>query len=197
MMHRHLSKTGESLAVSSDIFARSAPVRQAMDGIRKQVLADLDRGNGVQDVYSSGTFYMGDPHCFDSFVGLYFGILRVRVGEVRQDSVALTWRAEVPWTWPTYQEIFQKYGDYHAQSFPLPNARSVIQGSEHCLRVDDGLGGHLSTIGLAKPFLAYSEWGETLARDGQGPGQQGGAATGSQPIWSETNGTSSAAGSRR
>ena len=46
--------------------------------------------------------------------------------------------------------------------FPLPNARSILQGRKYCLRVDDGLGEYLSQIGLARPFEAYSEWKERV-----------------------------------
>jgi hypothetical protein len=165
MMHRYLSRTGEPLAVRPELFARSAPVRVAMAELRKKVLEDLDSGR-ARDRYSSDTFFMGDPKYFDAYVGLYYGRLHVSPRKVERDSLVLSWRAEVPWSWPTYAELFQKYGDYHAQSFPIPNARSVLQGPKYCLRMDDGLGGHLSTIGIAKPFLAYSEWEETLSRSG-------------------------------
>ena len=171
MMHRYLTRTGNPLAVRPDLFTRSAPVRTVMTQLREKIIEDLDGGRGARDRYSSDTFYMGDPKYFDALVGLYYGRLQVvpRVGE--RDSLMLSWRAEVPWTWPTYAEIFQKYGDYHAQSFPLPNARSLIQGPKYCLRMDDGLGGHLSTVGLAKPFLVYSDWEETLFRGSRGRDQ--------------------------
>ena len=66
----------------------------------------------------------------------------------------------MPWQWPSYESLYEKYGDYHAQCFPLPNARSVRQGSRYYLWMDDGLGEHLAQIGLAKPFLAWSAWDE-------------------------------------
>jgi hypothetical protein len=92
--------------------------------------------------------------------------LHVSPRAVQPDAVVLAWRAEVPWTWPTYEELFQKYGNYHAQCFVLPNARSLIQGPKYALHMDDGLGGYLAIIGIAKPFLAYTEWEETLPRPG-------------------------------
>jgi hypothetical protein len=64
--------------------------------------------------------------------------------------------------WPSYQSLYDKYGDYHAQCFPLPNARSLLGGSEYYLWVDDGLGGYLAQIGLAAPFLAWAEWDEEI-----------------------------------
>ncbi len=163
MMRRYLSRTGESLVVSPGLFTGSAPVRLAMTELTKKVLEDLDGGRGAQGRYLSESFYMGDPRYFDSFVGLYDGHIQVTPRMVEADLIVLSWRAEVPWTWPSYAELFQKYGDHHAQSFPLPNARSLLQGPDFCLWMDDGLGGHLSTIALAKPFLAYSEWEETLS----------------------------------
>lgn len=197
MMHRYLSRTGEPLAVSPGLFTGSAPVRLAMTELKKKVLEDLDGGHGAQGRYLSEAFYMGDPKYFDAFVGLYYGRLQVTLRLAEGDSLVLSWRAEVPWTWPTYEELFQKYGDYHAQIFPLPNARSVLQGPKYCLSMDDGLGGHLSTIGIAKPFLAYSEWEETLSRAGRRLGQQDGAANRSQPVRPQTNQSSAAAGSSR
>jgi hypothetical protein len=78
--------------------------------------------------------------------------------------LAIQWRAEVPWRWPTYEYLRRTYGDYHAWCFPLPNARSLMFGSKYCLRIDDGLGEHLVKLGLAKPFLVYSEWEEESPR---------------------------------
>jgi hypothetical protein len=197
MMRRYLSRTGESLVVSPGLFSGSAPVRLAMTELKRKVLEDLDGGRGAQGRYLSESFYMGDPKNFDAFVGLYYGRLQVTPRMVEPDLIVLSWRAEVPWTWPSYAELFQKYGDHHAQSFPLPNARSLLQGPDYCLYMDDGLGGHLSTIGLAKPFLAYSEWEETLSLADRRLGPQGGPSNGSQTIRSETNRASSAAGPRR
>jgi len=177
MMRRYLSRTGEPLAVSSELFTRSVPVQKAMSELRQKVLAERDDGRGARDHYSSDTFYMGDPNYFDAQVGLYFGSLHVSPRVIGGDTLVLSWRGEVPWSWPTYAELFQKYGDYHAQSFPLPNARSLLQGPMYYLFIDDGLGGHLSTIGLAKPFLVYSEWEETLPLGGRPLGQPGGTAT--------------------
>jgi hypothetical protein len=70
MMHRYLSRTGESLAVSPALFQHSAPVRNAMNELRKKVLQDLKGGRNTRERYSSDTFYMGDPAYFDAFVGL-------------------------------------------------------------------------------------------------------------------------------
>jgi hypothetical protein len=66
----------------------------------------------------------------------------------------------VPWGWPSYASLKTKYGDAHAESFPLPNLKSALFGREHSLVVDNGLGEYLVQLGLAKPFLAFSEWDE-------------------------------------
>ncbi len=144
------------------LFTKSDPVKQEIERLLKQIIEDSHKKDGIKQSYSSEAFYMADPRYFDSFVGLYFGNLTVHVGKSSSNTFLLRWRAQVPWNWPSYQSLHDKYGDYHAQSFRLPNARSMIQGQEHCLHVDDGLGGYLDTIGLAKPFLVFSEWEQTI-----------------------------------
>ncbi len=62
--------------------------------------------------------------------------------------------------WPSYASLKQKHGSYHAESFPLPNLKSLALGQEHALFVDNGLGEHLVTLNLARPFLAFAEWDE-------------------------------------
>ena len=52
--------------------------------------------------------------------------------------------------------------------FPLPNLRTVVQGGEYALRIDNGLGEYLVHLGLAKPFIVYSEWSENISRNTQG-----------------------------
>jgi len=85
-----------------------------------------------------------------------------KTGLTREKTVVVHWRAGLPWKWPSYESLHNKYGTYHAQCFPIPNLRSWLQGSQYCLRIDDGLGGYLAEIGLAKPFLVFSEWEEKL-----------------------------------
>jgi hypothetical protein len=36
----------------------------------------------------------------------------------------------------------------------------LLFGGEQALFVDNGLGGYLTEIGLAKSFLAYAEWSD-------------------------------------
>ena len=75
-------------------------------------------------------------------------------------ACVLHFRAEVPWVWPSYSSIAQKYGNAHAERFPLPNLGSILFGRDHALFVDNGLGHHLEELGLAKRFLAFAEWSE-------------------------------------
>jgi hypothetical protein len=95
----------------------------------------------------------------DSVFGLYHGKLHV-TQQKRADACSLRWRAEVPWVWPSYASLRKKYGTPHGESFPIPNLKSLLFGREHSLFVDNGLGYHLEEVGLAKSFLAFSEWSE-------------------------------------
>lgn len=162
MMSRYLSATGEDLKTDPRIFINSAPVLGQMAMIRQQIVNDV-RGSGkVKAAYQSDTFYMGDPTFFDSFVGLYFGRVTAAPDRAADGKLTIRWRAECPWLWPSYASLFEKYGQHHAQCFPLPNAMSIVLGPRYCLRIDDGLGGHLVSLGLANSFLVCSEWREDV-----------------------------------
>jgi hypothetical protein len=160
LMDRYLSRTGNPLQMQPRIFLGSRNVREQMDLLRQGVVEDLRVHGALAEEYASDTFHMGEPEIFDSSAGLYFGRISVRPHIVDGDRLLLRWRAELPWQWPSYQYLYDKYGDYHAQCFPLFNARSLLQGPRYHLWVDDGLGEYLAQIGLAQPFLAWSEWDE-------------------------------------
>lgn len=160
LMDHYLSRTGEPLEIRPRIFFGSGAVREQMDRLRRRVMEDWADGSLAEE-YSSGTFHMGQPEFFDASAGLYYGSLRVRP-RVVGDRLLLRWRAELPWQWPSYPSLCDKYGDYHALCFPLPNARSLLQGPRYSLWIDDGLGEYLAQVGLAKPFLAWSEWDEEV-----------------------------------
>jgi hypothetical protein len=160
LMDRYLSRTGDPLQMEPRIFLGSRNVREQMDLLRQRVAEGLQVHDTLPEEYASDTFHMGEPEFFDSSAGLYFGRISVRPHIVDDDRLILRWRAELPWQWPSYQSLHDKYGDYHAQCFPLPNARSLLQGPKYSLWVDDGLGEYLAQIGLAEPFLAWSEWDE-------------------------------------
>jgi len=159
-MGHYLSKSGDDLRTAPRIFLNSRPVQESLQSLKQRIMADLAERGRADESYSSPTFYMGDPEFPDAHVGLYFGRVIARPHVTKEGTLALQWRAEAPWTWPSYASLHDKYGNYHAQCFPIPNARSWLQGSRYSLRMDDGLGGYLAEIGLAKPFLVYSEWEE-------------------------------------
>lgn len=106
-------------------------------------------------------FYMPDFSNIDSVFGLYYGHIEA-VPEITGDSIRIRWRAEVPWEWPSYESLKEKHGDYHAESFPIPNAACLIFGIDGAVFIDNGLGEYLTQLGIAKSFLAYAKWEETL-----------------------------------
>jgi len=162
LMDDYLSQTGEPLGLAPRIFLGSGKVQEQMVDLKQRIVSDLRARGRLDGEYATATFYMGDPEFFESYVGLYFGRLTAIPSLQEDGALLLQWRAEMPWQWPSYESLYKKYGDYHAQCFPLPNARSILQGPQYCLRMDDGLGEHLAHIGLAKPFLIYSEWSEEI-----------------------------------
>ncbi len=163
LMDHYLSGSGEDLRLKPRIFLGSGKVREQISDLKKVILSDIRSRGAAAAEYATPSFYMGDPEFYDSYVGLYFGRLLVKTQVRGGGAVLLRWRAEMPWQWPSYQSLYEKYGDHHAQCFPLPNIRSIILGPQYSLRLDDGLGEHLVKIGLARPFLAFSDWDEEIA----------------------------------
>lgn len=160
LMGHYLSRTGEPLRIESRLFLGSRRVKEQMDLLRQRVVEDVRLRGTLAAEYSSDTFHMGDPELLDSSIGLYFGRISVRPHLLDNRKLLLHWRADMPWQWPSYESLYDKYGDYHAQCFPVPNARSVLQGPRYYLWMDDGLGEQLARIGQAEPFLVWSEWDE-------------------------------------
>ena len=160
LVERYLSATGEDFELDPAFIQRSRPVQQQMQGLKDFLNWQLTHGQALQPEYASGVFYMGDPAEFDLVTSLYFGELFLKPTVDAQGQLKLSWRVEMPWVWPTYPELYAKYGTYHAQNFALPNLRSLFGGRRHMLQVDDGLGGHLPALGLAKPFRVYAQWDE-------------------------------------
>lgn len=165
LMDHYLSGTGEPLRIEPRLFLGSGSVKGQMDLLRQRLVEDGRTHGTLAAEYASDTFHMGDPELLDSSVGLYFGRISVRPYLVDNRRLLLHWRADMPWQWPSYESLYAKYGDYHAQCFPLPNARSVLQGPRYYLWMDDGLGEQLAQVGLAEPFLAWSEWDEEVEVD--------------------------------
>ncbi len=166
MMDHYLAQSGQDLRIAPRIFLGSRPVRGQMADIRERIASDVNLRGMPDTEYSTPTFYMGDPEFFESYVGLYYGTLTAAPALQKDGTVLVQWRADMPWQWPSYESLLKKYGNYHAQCFSLPNMRSVLPGQEYkSLRVEDGLGEYLAQIGLAKPFLVYSQWQEQMPAD--------------------------------
>ncbi len=154
LMDHYLAGSGADYRLEPRIFSGNRKVQAQMALLRKRAV-----GGCPAQKLASPTFYMPDPSQIDSVFGLYYGTLKLET--VRAAGACLRhWRAEVPWQWPSYQSLKRKYGDYHAESFPLPNLMALVFGRKHALYVDNGLGEYLVELGLAKPFLAFAEWDE-------------------------------------
>lgn len=158
MMDHYLARSGADYRLDPEIFTGNVKVRLRAMQLRMQARAGHCI-NGRQ--FSSGTFYMPDSSNVDSVFGLYFGRLQVTEQAAPTGQCTLHFRAEVPWVWPSYSSIEEKYGDAHAESFPLPSLTSLIFGQRYALFVDNGLGHELEELGLAKSFLAFAEWSES------------------------------------
>ncbi|MGO1070423.1 hypothetical protein [Lysobacter sp. CA199] len=163
MMDHYLDGSGGDYRLDPPIFIHNAKVRAQMALL-------LQRAGAAPCAHdsrlSSDTFYMPDRSQIDSVFGLYYGRLHLSQRRTRDGACLRHWRAEVPWVWPSYPSLRQKYGDPHAESFPLPNLQSVFLGRQHALYVDNGLGEYLVQIGLARSFMAYAEWDETASSAG-------------------------------
>jgi hypothetical protein len=154
MMHHYLSRSGVPLRLDPSIFTENAKVQAQAAKLRARASCDSAM------TLSSPVFYMPDRSKLDSVFGLYHGQIHITPKHQSDGRCELHWRAEVPWVWPSYESLKRKYGNHHAESFPLPNLLSIIRGPAYALYVDNGLGHHLEEIGLAKSFVAYSEWVE-------------------------------------
>lgn len=157
MMDHYLDGSGTEYRLSPDIFRGNAKVQAQLAVLRRRAAAKPC--TGVTRL-ASPTFYMPDPSQVDSVFGLYHGNVTL-TRSVNADGRCVSHvRAEVPWNWPSYASLKQKYGSYHAESFPLPNLKCLALGRKHALFVDNGPGEYLVQLGLAKSFLAFAEWDE-------------------------------------
>lgn len=152
MMEHYLSKSGQSLRVSDRIFTRNRTVEE----VKQKLLEQIFSSETLSTSYTSEEFHMADPANLDSVFGLYYGHL-IAVPIREKDGFTITWRAEVPWTWPSYDHLTVKYGFPHAESFPIPNI------SGRLVLIDNGLGEYLTHLGLAKSFVVYAEWTEKVS----------------------------------
>lgn len=158
MMDHYLSRAGAPYELEPEIFADNRKVQRQAALLRERA-ARAKCGSGQR--FSSPTFYMPDLSQWDSVFGLYYGTLALTKRLEPDGSCRLHFRAEVPWIWPSYASLTKKYGTPHAESFPLPNAKSLLFGPNYALYVDNGLGHYLEEVGIARSFLAFGEWSES------------------------------------
>jgi hypothetical protein len=157
MMDRYLECSGTPLELEPSIFSKNARVRAQVRVLAEKMSA---KNAAPSRVYRSPRFYMPDPSTPDSVMGLYWGTVEGSIRVNADGSHVFHYRAEVPWEWPSYESLRKKYGTPHAETFPLPNLRSVIGGPRYALHIENGLGEYLVRLGLAKPFVAWGEWDE-------------------------------------
>jgi len=158
LMDHYLYGAGQDFELDPSIFQGNSKVEAEMDRLRQRL---QKKGREFDGILKSPTFYMPDSSNWDSVFGLYYGSVAVR-RVAQNDRTFLEWRAEVPWVWPSYESLKQKYGSYDAGSFPLPNPISLVSGEQHALTVDNGLGEYLTHLDLAKTFVAFATWREPL-----------------------------------
>jgi len=154
LMDHYLDGTGDDFRLDPGIVRDNEKVRARMRAIRRT--HDCDEPFKAR----SAVFHMPDRSQRDSVYGLYDGWLEVEGRPSEGKRCELRWRATIPWRWPSYAALRKKYGDPHAETFPIPNLKSVVLGQRHALFIDNGLGEHLVTLGLAQTFTAYAEWVE-------------------------------------
>lgn len=155
LMFHYLDSSGESLTLAPEVFRESDRVISVRQKLNRSLC------NGVDKV-SSSEFDMGGKTPLDSAFALYFGTLSAEKvgGKVR-------YKVKMPWKWPTYRRIKQRYGSYEKEIFPIPNLLSVLTntfqlGSAQPLYLPNALGGELERVGLAKSFNVTSEWSESI-----------------------------------
>jgi hypothetical protein len=156
LMHHYLDGSGDAISIDTSLFKESPRVQRAMKGIKARLLAKCIDGTRVQ----SHRFDMGHSTPWDAVVALYFGTIEGKLVKTANQH-EISWRVNMPWRWPRYEELKKKYGRYHAENFHLPNALSVL-GYGRALMIDNGLGGHLETLGLAKSFETKTIWSERV-----------------------------------
>jgi len=157
MMEHYLGQSGEPLEIDAAIFNTNDKVIERMEAIKAEILADSE----LRPEYRSEEFYMPDFSNIDSVFGLYYGHIAAqptRSGE----QLTIHWRAEVPWEWPSYASLKEKYGDSQAESFPIPNASCLVLGTRGAIFIDNGLGEYLTQLGIAKSFTAFADWTEII-----------------------------------
>ncbi len=163
MMDRYLSCLGSDLKTAPRIFTANKLVMEKQEELRRRVWAAMKDKRPPDAEYASETFHMCHPSSPDSVFGLYYGRVLLRPVVTNGGAIAFNWRAEVPWVWPSYESLKSKYGIYHAECVPIPNLNAMIHYDlARALNIDNGLGEYLTHLGLAKSFVVFAEWQETI-----------------------------------
>lgn len=160
LMQHYLERSGTDYRLSRGLFD-TRPVRTEMARLRSKLEAQACTAPVPLVSPEFALSGRGDP--LDARFAFNTGTLRLQAQRSSTGRCVLHWRAEAPWVWPSYEILQRKNGKYHANNVPMPNLRVLISRNAPMLHLDDGLGQHLVSLGLAKPFLAYAEWEEELA----------------------------------
>lgn len=157
----YLDQSGSDYNLPERLFTKNNRVKKQMNILKNQFISDI-KNNSAKKKYESKRFYMPDKSVPDSIYALYYGKIYLYPTTNKEGLVNMLWRANLPWYWPKYDYLKEKFDDYKAHRFSIPNLRSIFINKRHALRVDDGLGEYLVTLGIARPFLAYSTWKNKL-----------------------------------
>lgn len=163
LMHRYLDGSGEQTSIKSSLFIESIRVKKEMSKIRKALVSDCKYGNSLR----SKRFEMGHGKPWDAHLTLYFGTI---MGTLQKGKI--TWEVNMPYKWPTFENLLVIYGTYDREEFPIPNMLSLISnylpssaknfGLGHPLYLPNALGGELEKQGLAKSFHTKTKWQEEI-----------------------------------
>lgn len=156
LMHHYLDRSGTTTSIDPALFIRSSRVKEEIKTIKKKILEDCTIGKVVK----SDRFDMGHGYPIDAHFALYFGAIEGKFLSGK-GLEKIQWTADMPWKWPTYKEIKNKYGTYYKEIFPLPNAMSLL-GLGPKLWLPNALGGELAKQGLAVPFDTKTVWTEAI-----------------------------------
>ena len=129
----------------------------------KSIRRNLKRicSEGAKEV--SDNFDMGHIRPVDAVFALYFGTIEGQIQKGERGKV-IRWAVRMPWKWPTYQTIKNKYGSYYNEIFPIPNALALA-GLGPPLMLPNALGGELEKQGLARSFQTETVWTEDVNCD--------------------------------
>ena len=156
LMHHYLDGSGKPTTINTSLYTQSPRVIKKMKTIRRQIASECKHDK----TYTSERFDMGHGKPLDAHFALYFGTLTATLKEQYQNTV-IVWTADMPWKWPTNEDIKDTYGTYKKEIFPFPNMLSLI-GLGPKMWLPNALGGELAKQGLAKPFEIKTVWKESF-----------------------------------